>query len=120
MTIIRTTCALALLAIAPLAASAQPQSFILTQEHFDVLDVNKDGKVSADEYTTFMRESFDKLDGNSDAVLTTTELSEPLPAEQIATLDKNKTGNVSRDEFMEQVTADFKRYDYNQDGHLQP
>lgn len=109
-----------MLALGTAQAQNSAQQSPLTPEHFAALDRNKSGGVSKEEYETFMRESFQKMDKNGDNRLTPAETSDVLTTEQFAMVDANKDGTITLDEFIEHVMRDFDRYDYDKDGRLKP
>ncbi|MGE4335663.1 MAG: EF-hand domain-containing protein [Pigmentiphaga sp.] len=102
----------------PAFALAQSAPLDLSQEHFDQLDVNKDGKISEIEYSQFMDGAFTKLDADGNGRLSPAETATVLTAEQFTAVDSDKNGELSRQEFLDQVMRDFRRADDNNDGHL--
>ena len=108
-----------LLATASIAQAQQAASQpALTPEHFAQLDRNKSGGISKDEYEQFMRDSYKKMDKDSNQRLTPNETAGVLTAEQFTLVDVNKDGSLTLDEFIEHVMRDFDRYDYDKDGKL--
>jgi len=103
---------------APVAALAQSAPLDLSQEHFEQLDVDKNGQISEVEYRQFMDGAFTKLDANGNGRLTPAETSAVLTAEQFAIVDADKSGDITRQEFLDQVMRDFRRADSDNDGHL--
>lgn len=99
-------------------ALAQSADLIYTQEHFDALDTNKDGKVSADEYRQFMNQAFDRIDANSDGVLSLDETDELIPLDYFVWGDQNDDGVIDRQEFIDYTMKDFRKADTNNDGYL--
>jgi Ca2+-binding EF-hand superfamily protein len=84
---------------------------------FANLDVNKDNRVTRDEwYGT--RANFDILDDNRDGVLTRVEVfgTEP-PSDLFTSVDVNRNGMISRDEWHWSLGS-FTHLDRNQDGRL--
>ena len=102
------------------AQQSKASEIEMTPEHFAQLDRNKSGGISKEEYETFMRESFQKMDKDGNQRLSPSETSDVLTTEQFAAVDVNKDGSLTLDEFIEHVMRDFDRYDYNKDGKLQP
>ncbi len=108
------------LLISSAGAQAQQASSapVLTPEHFAQLDRNKSGGITKDEYEQFMRDSYKKMDKDSNQRLTPNETAGVLTAEQFTLVDVNKDGSLTLDEFIEHVMRDFDRYDYDKDGKL--
>ncbi|MCK9511776.1 MAG: EF-hand domain-containing protein [Pigmentiphaga sp.] len=104
---------------APMAALAQSAPLDLSQEHFEQLDVDKNGRISEVEYRQFMDGAFTKLDADGNGRLSPSETASVLTAEQFAIVDSDKNGELSRTEFLDQVMRDFRRADDDSDGHLQ-
>lgn len=102
------------------AQQTQATEIQMTPEHFAQLDRNKSGGISKEEYETFMRESFQKLDKDGNQQLSPAEAGEVLSTEQFEAVDVNNDGKITLDEFIAHVMRDFDRYDYNKDGKLQP
>lgn len=112
------TLALAMCLSAPLAAMAQNAQLPFTQEHFNELDINKDGEVTEFEYRQFMEAAFNNLDTDRNRRLSRAEASKVLTAEQFASVDTDRNGEIGPDEFMNQAMRDFRRADHNADGSL--
>jgi len=97
-----------------------------------LMDKDKDGTVSRQEFMKFMSDEFDRLDVNKDGELDANELAEThlrhLPSEEeraghgtvllLQLMDKDKNGRVSRQEFTNFMAAEFDRLDVNKDGKL--
>jgi Ca2+-binding EF-hand superfamily protein len=97
-------------------AMAQQQA--IYEGHRDHLDTDDNGAVSQTEYQAFMRDAFNRLDGNNDGYLTQDDVSSVLSGNQFSGMDSNGDGRVSRQEFTTQVTKDFQSADNNGDGQL--
>jgi Ca2+-binding EF-hand superfamily protein len=92
-------------------------------EHFEALDLNGDGKVTAEEIALKRAERFAKADADGDGALSRNELE--LMAEQrrrermdrhFACMDGDGDGKVSADEFAASRAGWFKRIDRDGDG----
>ena len=104
----------------PLAAVAQGSTTAveLTQEHFDQLDVDKDGQVSRAEYQQYMEGAFGRLDADGNGRITKQEAARVLTPEQFAAVDADGSSDISEAEFMDRVMRDFDRQDRDKDGRL--
>ncbi|SRR5690606_7770649 len=109
---------LALSLSAPLTALAQDGSVIFSQEHFNQLDVNQDGRVSETEYRQFMEGAFEQLDTNGDNQLSQAEANAALGADHFSAADADSNGYLSRQEFLSQVMRDFQEADRDNNGYL--
>ncbi len=100
-------------------------------EHFDKIDKNKDGKLTADEFPNHKRwhrrghggHGMMKLDADKDGRISKAEAAaNPKFAERFAKMDFNKDGYVDRADFkarMEQRRSEcFDKADLNNDGKL--
>ena len=87
------------------------------EDRFVDLDVNRDNRVSRDEWHG-TRASFDLLDDNRDGVLTRVEVfgTEP-PPDLFTSVDVNRNGTIARDEW-HWSRGSFDRLDKNRDGRL--
>ena len=101
---------------------------------FEAMDANKDGKVTADEFTAqgaeFAKKRFAAIDANSDGKITEDEFkaandkhpgaSDKRPA--FKDLDKNGDGAITQDEMSaggkDRMMERFKKLDANGDGSL--
>ena len=96
------------------------------------LDTDKDGKVTAAEYTASAKTSFDKLDANADGKVTATEMDAayttskpgvgaaktPSSADRIKTLDTDQDGSLSASEHEAGSRSMFEQLDADKDGSL--
>jgi len=96
------------------------------------LDTDKDGKVSATEYTASAKTSFDKLDANADGKVTAAEMDAayvtskpgvgaaqtPSSADRIKTLDTDQDGSLSSAEHEAGSRSMFDQLDADKDGNL--
>ena len=81
-------------------------------------DTDKDGKISLAEYTA-VDEHFDKLDANHDGVVSADEMKAKANANHAMNkMDANHDGQVTKDELAASRTASFKKMDKNGDGFI--
>ena len=99
--------------------SEEPDQDDDRRDRFVDLDVNRDNRVSRDEWHG-TRANFDMLDDNRDGVLTRAEVSgaEP-PPDLFTSVDVNRNGTIAREEW-HWSAASFDRLDKNRDGRLTP
>ena len=120
------------------AIAAVVGSFALTgaalagDDKLDRLDADKDGKITAAEYTAGAKTSFDKLDANADGKVTAAEMDAayttskpgvgaakvPSSAEKIKALDTDADGALSSVEHEAGSRTMFDQLDANKDGSL--
>lgn len=87
------------------------------EDRFVDLDVNRDNRVSRDEWHG-TRASFDLLDDNRDGVLTRVEVfGAEAPPDLFTSVDVNRNGTIARDEWHWSLGS-FDRLDKNRDGRL--
>jgi Ca2+-binding EF-hand superfamily protein len=101
-------------------------------DKLDRLDADKDGKITAAEYTAGAKTSFDKLDANADGKVTAAEMDAayttskpgvgaakvPSSAEKIKALDTDADGALSSVEHEAGSRTMFDQLDANKDGSL--
>ena len=92
-----------MLALAPLAASAQVAS---TGDYLARMDADRDGRVSLPEYQDWLSYAFDAMDRDHDGVLS--------PAEQPG----GRGTALTREQHRARLAAAFARQDANRDGVL--
>lgn len=131
---IRKTTALALAGLATLAtlahtAHANPGK---SDAEFAKMDINKDGRVSADEHATGAKQMFDAMDANKDGKVTAAEMdaahervtgakatgAEMSAPEKIKVIDKDGDRILSAAEHASGSQAMFEKMDTNKDGQL--
>lgn len=121
------------------AIAAVVGSFAITgaalagDDKLDRLDADKDGKITAAEYTAGAKTSFDKLDANADGKVTAAEMDAaytttakpgvgaakvPSSAEKIKALDTDGDGSLSSVEHEAGSRTMFDQLDANKDGSL--
>ena len=120
-------------AIAALVGSFALSGAVLAgEDKLDRLDADKDGKITAAEYTAGSKTSFDKLDANADGKVTAAEMDAayttskpgvgaakaPSSAEKIKTLDTDGDGSLSSVEHEAGSRTMFDQMDADKDGSL--
>ena len=120
-------------AIAALVGSfALSGAALAGDDKLDRLDADKDGKITAAEYTAGAKTSFDKLDANADGKVTAAEMDAayttskpgvgaakvPSSAEKIKSLDTDGDGALSSVEHEAGSRTMFDQLDANKDGSL--
>jgi len=116
-------------AIKPTNATAQAQ----VRQLLRLMDKDKNGAVSKDEFMEYMSQTFDRVDVNKNSQLEHDELSNArFPfgkgtsaaatnlVQLLRLMDKDKNDAVSKDEFMEFMSQTFDRLDVNKSGQLGP
>lgn len=103
----------------PASGNTPAAPVVLTPEHFEHLDTNRDGVLSEAEYQQFMKEAFKKLDKDGSGGLTLDEVETLLTPAQFKEVDRNDDGKITLDELIDHVMKDFQRADSNKDGKLQ-
>ena len=102
-----------MLAIAPVAsAESMPGEALL------LLDVDKDGVVTFDEYSGQMNTLFGGMDTNQNGRLERSEVDSFMSGDVFSGADANRNGNLSKSEFDAQVRKDFESADQDGDGTL--
>lgn len=92
-------------------------------------DVNKDGKVSKEEFKGYMEKRFQRMDVDKDDTVSIDELEQYRRQQQnkgkkskLARLDSDGDGSISKEEFIapriKQVEKKFLKLDKNKDGKL--
>ena len=119
-------------AIAALVGSFALSGAALAGDDKLSLDADKDGKITAAEYTAGAKTSFDKLDANADGKVTAAEMDAayttskpgvgaakvPSSAEKIKALDTDGDGALSSVEHEAGSRTMFDQLDANKDGSL--
>ena len=95
-----------------------------------LMDKDKNGVVSKDEFMRLMSAEFDRADSDKSGGLTAAELSRSVLATRngraelktteslITLMDRNHTGAVEKDEFLQFVSEEFDRLDVDKSGTL--
>jgi hypothetical protein len=115
--------ALALAAAAPAAAKNSPE--------FKAIDSNHDGRISSSEHEVYARKTFDMIDANKDDKVTPDELNAQHgvsghasgsrwlnAAEKVRNNDTNGDGTVSQDEHATAARNKYIRMDHDDNGEL--
>lgn len=119
-------------AIAALVGSfALSGAALAGDDKLDRLDADKDGKITAAEYTAGSKTAFDKLDANADGKVTAAEMdaayttskaavgaAKAPSGERIKALDTDGDGSLSSVEHEAGSRAMFDKLDANKDGSL--
>jgi Ca2+-binding EF-hand superfamily protein len=128
---------------APAIAADANQSAVVdtdTKELLRLMDRDRNGMVSHQEFMQFMAAEFRRLDLNKDGVLDVGELGRlqvreraadsatpldtrlaagaPETRQLLLAMDADRNGKVSRQEFMQFMEAEFQRLDTNKDSEL--
>jgi hypothetical protein len=88
----------------PLAVLAQSAASPL----FRAMDTHGDGRISEDEYVTYMSQGFYRLDRNHDGILE----SDELPG--------GRGGPITLKQWQDNLRREFHKLDRNHDGYLSP
>ena len=90
-------------------------------------DVNKDGKVTRQEYMDARAAQFARMDRNGDGVVDDTDSRERADQSAVGKrmagamrgrMDANSDGKISKDEFVNSPTVLFDRFDGDKNGEL--
>jgi len=98
-----------------------------------LMDKDKNGSVSKDEFLQYLSQAFDRLDVNKSGELESNELSNAkVPFSKrtgaatladvrqlVRLMDTDLNGKVSKDEFLQFMSQTFDRLDVNQSGQLE-
>jgi Ca2+-binding EF-hand superfamily protein len=96
-----------------------------------LMDTDKNGKISRQEYLQFMQAEFSRLDVDKSGELDPKELTksnlrpsafsgEDDVKRLLLMMDTDKNGKISRTEYMQFVQAEFDRLDKDKNGELDP
>lgn len=119
-------------AFAPVAmAKGMPGHGPMQMLDFDVIDADKDGKITTEEFAAFRAAEFAKADTNSDGKISADELAAKhiadataraaeMSAKMIERLDQNADGQISPEEMEDgpRPVSMFERADADSDGAL--
>lgn len=94
------------------------QQVTIYQADLTALDKDGDGAVSQSEYKAFSDFAFDKIDRNSDGVLSADEVDDHVVGDAFRMLDEDGNGTVTAEEFSAQMNEDFSSADKDGDGVL--
>ncbi len=121
------TAALAASKLTDAAAESDVRNLML------LMDKDKNGTVSKEEFLQYLLQAFDQLDVNKSGQLERNELTNAkFPFSKhtrtatatdvrrmVRMMDTDKNGTVSKDEFMQFMSQTFDRLDVNQSGELE-
>ena len=117
--------------LASVAFAAGPKSTTADAD-FRSMDMNKDGKVSADEHAAASKKMFDTMDGNKDGKVTAAEMgaahqrvtgrkakkSDMSAAGKIKVIDTDGDGILTAEEHAAGSRSMFEKMDTDKDGFL--
>jgi len=83
-----------------------------------LLDTDSDGTVDLEEAKKAAAKLFDKLDGDRDGTLESSELRGRLSRAELSASDPDKDKTLSKDEYLALVEKRFKAADSDNDGTL--
>jgi Ca2+-binding EF-hand superfamily protein len=94
-----------------------------------LMDTDKNGKISRQEYLKFIQTEFDRMDRNKNGELDAKELMQSKLQSTSSTgddyvkqllllMDTDKNGKISREEYMKFMQAEFDRLDEDKNGEL--
>jgi Ca2+-binding EF-hand superfamily protein len=94
-----------------------------------LMDTDKNGKISRQEYMKFMQAEFDRMDKDKSGELDAKELaqskleSNAIPGgdyvkQLLLLMDADKSGKISRQEYMAFMQTEFNRLDEDKNGEL--
>lgn len=114
------TLVIAMLAFGLLAASGERAAaqYTVIEVNFIMADKNGDLLISKPEYLLVAIKDFEKLDRNSDNVLSPDEMGDLADDPEYLDGDTDKSGALSIEEVIAEKLADFKAADTNEDGAL--
>jgi len=96
-----------------------------------LIDTDKNGRISRQEYMQFMQAEFSRLDVDKNGELDPKELTksnlrpsvssgEDYVGQLLLLMDTDKNGKISRQEYMQFMQAEFNRLDVDKSGELDP
>jgi len=96
-----------------------------------LMDTDKNGKISRQEYMQFMQAEFNRLDVDQSGELDTKELTKSSLRPGVSSgeddvkrlllmMDTDKNGKISRQEYMHFMQVEFDRLDKDKNGELDP
>lgn len=126
--------ALGAVAAASALQAAQPAISDATAAEIRLMDLDRDGKLSAAEHAAGTKRMFGRMDLDGNGTVTVAEMDKtpitlpgvkpdpdaPSSAEKIKVIDTNKDGSLSAEEHVQGSAAMFVRMDRDKDGFLTP
>lgn len=98
----------AVLVLALAASAAAHAAPATTSAYLRMLDLNRDGRISLDEYQAWMAVGFARMDRNGDGIVQVSEMP-PSPRSRQP---------LTRAQHRKNIAATFHRQDANHDGYL--
>lgn len=98
-----------------------PASVYGADRLFEMLDKDKDGEISQQEFLDAAEKTFDKLDRDGNGHLDSEELKALAQAERdswLDEMDKDKDGRIKRNEFQKEALSRFSTADADQNRYL--
>ncbi len=112
----KTFCTLSVILLTLVSSGVVAQE--MQGEALPLVDINKDGSVTKEEFSSQMDVLFEGMDTNGDGQLENSEVGTFINGELFEAADTNNNGRISRDEFQAQTQKDFDQADQDGNGLL--
>lgn len=112
----KTYCALSVILLTLVSSGVVAQE--MQGEALPLVDLNKDGSVTKEEFSSQMDVLFEGMDTNGDGQLENSEVGTFVNDELFEAADTNNNGRISRNEFKAQTQKDFDQADQDGNGLL--